>query len=236
MRILFLCGSLQPARDGVGDYVRSLAESCLLAGNECRIIALNDPHIPEPLESTDLIGGKKLTSLRLPATLPWPQRIDLATAFRNPFQPDWLSFQFVSYGLDARGIVWKLNRHFQALLAGCPVHIMFHELWIGMPPGALFKHRVVGTLQRLSIRRLCSLVKPRLVTTSNPLYIAALKSVGITSSLLPLFGNIPVVHQSLVQSFPRQLEEAGMTPENRGEWWLGLFLADSIRHGNRNRS
>ena len=226
MRILFLCGCLEPAKDGVGDYVRSLAESCILQGHECRMIALNDRYVSHSKESADLVGETELISLRLPATLPWAQRIKLAEAFRTQFQADWLSFQFVCYGFDDKGIIWNLNRHFQALLAGCHVHVMFHEVWIGLHLNAPLKRRVVGALQRLSIRRMCAKIKPQLVTTSNPLYRSALESIGVASSLLPLFGNIPIIDRSLTQSFPAQLGDAGITPGNRSEWWLGLFFGD----------
>ena len=146
MRILFFCGSLQSGKDGVGDYVRSLAETCILQGNECQMIALNDHHISECVSSVDFVGGTKLGSLRLPAALPWPERMNLAAAFRDQFQPDWLSFQFVAYGYHDHGIVWKLSQHFQVLLAGCPLHIMFHEIWVGMPPDAPLKHRLIADL------------------------------------------------------------------------------------------
>ena len=224
MRILFLCGCLEPAKDGVGDYVRSLAESCILQGNECQIIALNDRYVSQPMESADPVGETKLVSLRLPATLSWPRRIELAGAFRDRFQADWMSLQFVCYGFQDKGIVWNLSRHLQALLSGCPVHLMFHELWIGINRNAPLKHRVVGALQRASIRRMCSLVKPRLVTTSNPFYIAGLKSIGVEASLLPLFGNIPIVDRSLGPGLPSPLGDAGITPNNRSEWWVGLFF------------
>lgn len=45
MKLLFLCTSLEPGRDGVGDYVRLLAEACIEAGHECRLLALNDEHL-----------------------------------------------------------------------------------------------------------------------------------------------------------------------------------------------
>ena len=75
MRILFICGCLQPAKDGVGDYVRSLAESCILQGNECAAIALNDPYVAQTAESVLPAGETQLISLRLPSTMPWSQRI-----------------------------------------------------------------------------------------------------------------------------------------------------------------
>ncbi len=224
MRILFLCGSLEPAKDGVGDYVRLLAESCLAQGHECRAIALNDTFLTEPIEMSEPLAGTKLTLLRLPSALSWPRRVKLATVFRNSFQPDWISLQFVSYGMNEKGIVAKLVPHFQALLAGARTHIMFHELWVGMPPAAPFRHIPIGAWQRWSIRKLCTAVKPQLVTTTNPLYIEALKRIGVASSLLPLCGNIPMIDRGGNADFPGWLGDVGITPANRNQWLLSLFF------------
>jgi hypothetical protein len=224
MRLLFICGCLQPAKDGVGDYVRALVDSCIAQGNECAMIALRDYFITGPVESTEIIAGQKVTSLRLPSAMPWPERIRLALEFRHRFRPDWQSFQFVLYAFQDKGIVWSINRHFQALFAGVPLHLMFHEAWIGMDYGATLRHRVTGVLQRASIRRMVALLRPRLVTTSNPAYIAALKSIGISSHLLPLFGNIPIANAALSPELQDRLAGVGITTANRNEWWLGLFF------------
>lgn len=45
MKILFLCGSLEPGRDGVGDYTRRLAGEIMRQGHDAIIIALNDRYI-----------------------------------------------------------------------------------------------------------------------------------------------------------------------------------------------
>jgi glycosyltransferase involved in cell wall biosynthesis len=224
MRILFLCGSLEPAKDGVGDYVRSLATLCLRHGHECRMIALNDIFVTEPAETTEPMAGTKLTSLRMPQTISWPERVKLARAFRDRFQPDWVSLQFVGYGMNEKGIVAKLVPHFQAMVSGLRVHIMFHELWIGMPPAALFKHRAVGAWQLWGVKKLFAGLKPHLVTTSNSLYIEALKRIGVSASLLPLYGNIPVVDRSRDPDFPGWLGDLGIHPAHRHQWWLGLFF------------
>ena len=224
MRILFLCGSLEPGRDGVGDYTRSLAEACSAQGHPCAAISLNDPYVTEPVQAEGPQAGANWPTLRLPKILPWRKRACLVTAFRDQFRPDWISLQFVGYGLNDKGIVSSLVPHFQSMLAGCRVHIMFHELWVGMPAGAPFKHWIAGALQRRGIRRLCRAVKPQVVTTSNPLYVEALRRAGVAASLLPLYGNIPVVDRGHETAFPGWLGDLGITAANRSEWWLGLFF------------
>ena len=42
MRVVFLCSSLDPGRDGVGDYTRRLAGELIRQGQECRLISLNE--------------------------------------------------------------------------------------------------------------------------------------------------------------------------------------------------
>ena len=38
MKITFICGSLNPGQDGVGDYTRRLAAQLALDGHECQLI------------------------------------------------------------------------------------------------------------------------------------------------------------------------------------------------------
>ena len=42
MKIIFLTGSLEKGRTGVGDYTRLLASECKRLGHEVQTIALND--------------------------------------------------------------------------------------------------------------------------------------------------------------------------------------------------
>lgn len=42
MKIAFIVSSLEPGRDGVGDYTRRLAAELIQQGHECRLIALNE--------------------------------------------------------------------------------------------------------------------------------------------------------------------------------------------------
>lgn len=226
MRILFLCSSLEPGRDGVGDYTRLLAGECARQGHPCAIIALNDPSIAGPTESSHNAGTVKIPFLRLPSGLAWKQRTAWATAFRSRFQPDWISLQFVPYGFNPKGVVLNLNRVFRRLTWGYPVHLMFHELWIGDAVSSPLRRRLVGMIQRMGIMRMISLLQPRLVTTSNNVYLSTLKSLGVHALQLPLFCNIPIAPMNPGPEWPAELADAGVPRDRpeRGNWWLGILF------------
>ena len=52
MKIVFLCGSLEPGRDGVGDYTRMLAAEIIRKGHNAAIVALADKYSLEPFIGT----------------------------------------------------------------------------------------------------------------------------------------------------------------------------------------
>src|SRR5437899_991410 len=122
MRVTFVCGSLARGRDGVGDYTRRLAETLTRGGHASQLIALNDRHLEVDT------GGDEI---RLPATMPWNYRIEVARASIDAHAPDWISVQFVPYGFANRGLVWHLGIRLRQLSPSRPFHLMFHELWIG---------------------------------------------------------------------------------------------------------
>jgi hypothetical protein len=210
MRILFLCSSQEAARDGVGDYVRELAGACRRRGHSCAVIALHDPYVAHTVESSG-----DLPLLRLPVTLSWLKKLERARAFITTFRPDWISLQFVAYGLDGRGMMFRLTEILQKLTSGSRLHFMFHELWIGEAPPARVRHRLIGSVQRVGIRKMFARLRPQVATTTNPFYQSILSRAGIQTALLPLFGNIPV--------FPSAFADA---PKNskRNEVWNGVFF------------
>lgn len=213
MRILFLCGGLEPGRDGVGDYTRRLAAECVRLGHECRIVSLNDQTAP---------GTEERDYVRCPAAAPWPARVEKARGVVQAFRPDWISLQFVPYGFQPKGMPRRLARGVKAIAGETPLQIMFHELWIGSADRARLKDRLVGTLQRFCIARLVRTLRPAAVHTSNPTYVALLRKIGVGARLLPLFGNIPVAAGG--PGFPGELARAGIAAAERGAWWLGLFF------------
>ncbi|MCX6967516.1 MAG: hypothetical protein NTZ46_07000 [Verrucomicrobia bacterium] len=224
MRIAFLCGNLEPGRDGVGDYTRLLAAECIRQGHECRILALND--CGEGGEEVQECGGVQIQCLRCPGSTSWKERFVKARDFLNGYDADWLSLQFVPYGFHPKGIPWCLTHDLSALIGERPLQIMFHELWIGFGAAAPLKQRLVGALQRQCILRMIRKLKPRAVHTSNATYAGLLKNGGVAAMELPLFGNIPVHDLGSEAVLPAQLSAAGIPadPADRRDWWLALFF------------
>ncbi len=192
MRIAFICGSLEPGHDGVGDYTRRLAAQCLAAGHEAAILSLFDRHQRTFARMQQPEGHVKVEVARIPEATGDAEKKRLGKAFIETFDPDWLSLQFVIFSFHPKG----LPLHLSSLLLGIggrrKWNVMFHELWVGMPEGATRKHRCWGELQRLLILRLLNKVRPALIHTHSTLYRAQLAGLGYPAHSLPLFSNIPV--------------------------------------------
>ena len=222
LRILFYGSSLEPGRDGVGDYVRLLAEACSRQGHTCAIVALHDPFVTAREESwTDAAGG--IPSLRLPASESWDQRIKSVTEFRARFRPTWISFHLVPYAFQPRAILIRLIPTFRALTEGTALHLMFHELWLGAGRPSPLRHYLIGGVQSFAVSRLLTRLQPQLVTVSNPVY-AAMLGLGVSARVLPLFGNVPLLDPALVPPLEQLLPGAPVASETRENWWVGLFF------------
>jgi len=72
MRIAFLCGGLEPGRDGAGDYTSGLAEELRQQGHEPMVISLRDKFVSEAIADGRQIAGGSIQTLRLLWKLPWP--------------------------------------------------------------------------------------------------------------------------------------------------------------------
>lgn len=226
MKIAFVTGSLEPGKDGVGDYTRLLAEECVRQGHQCCLISLNDRFSTYSQQLELEVDGFTITMLRLPASTSWSNRITLAKNFLDLFEADWLSLQFVPYGFQSKGIVYRLSKWLSQLAKGRNVHIMFHELWIGESLQANLKERIVGKIQKFFILRLVRQLKPFVVHTSNSTYIAILKQHSILANRLPLFGNIPIANQNGDNWLFPEFKKIGVEikTENRTQFWLFGFF------------
>ena len=191
MKIVFLCGSLEAGRDGVGDYTRSMAAELIKNGYTVALLAINDAFITEVFRGLQSNKGINIPVLRMPSSYNNYNKTKLATAWVNDFNPEWLSLQFVPFAYHKKGLPFKLVRFLQKLGNGRQWHVMFHELWVGMGAHASKKHVFWGGIQRRLIKSMVSELKPEVIHTHTWLYQAQLAKIKIKATLLPLFSNIP---------------------------------------------
>jgi hypothetical protein len=214
MQLLFICASLEPGRDGVGDYTRRLAGECAARGHGCTVIALQDPGIPRV---TDLTPDN-VRLIRLPAAEPWPDRFACAVEHLRRLAPDWVSWQLVAYGFHPRGFLPAALLQNAPDLRGPRCHVMLHELWLGLETGAGWRARSIGWLQRRGVLCLLDQLAPDCVHSSNAAYQCALQREGWEAGVLGLFGNIPVADDfpgretTLARWLPPRSDHIGAVP------------------------
>ncbi|CEF48535.1 unnamed protein product [uncultured bacterium] len=214
MTITCVTGSLEPGKDGVGDYARCLAVEAARRGVVCRLIALADRHVTAPTVDD---SEPQVEIMRLPSSMPWPARIR-AAALRSA-NSDWVSLQFVPYSFHKRGLTGALVDALPALVGDAQLHVMFHELWID--GHASLSRRLISAGQRRSILALCRHPQA-IVQTSNATYQQALREHGVNAGLLPLFGSIPIAGSDAAPWLSRLLDDAGCDALSgrRADWWL----------------
>lgn len=192
MKILFICGSLEPGRDGVGDYVRRLAAEIIRQGHMAAALALNDTYLPVQFVGTQVAAGLEVEVFRAPSVQVMRDNFKKIKEWVTDFDPQWLSLQFVPFAFHAKGLPFRLSSLLQSLGSGSRWHIMFHELWVGMDKNASVKDIWWGKLQSLLIKKLVYHLRPASVHTQSQLYLMELASMDIKAAFLPLFANIPV--------------------------------------------
>ncbi|HEY5752838.1 MAG TPA: hypothetical protein VIT21_06800 [Chthoniobacterales bacterium] len=217
MKLLFLCASVEPGRDGVGDYTRRVATECAARNHEAAIVALNDEHSAGASDEND--DGVRI--LRLSRDLSWKERISRTIARVTDVGPDWTSWQFVPYGYHPKGLSQPALLDLASALGRARGHIMFHELWNDLAIGESTRLKLIGWMQRRGILKFLKHLAPVLVHTSNEAYAAVLTRENYHARVLPLFGNVPIaaapspVCRAKTLSFlpaPQPLEDRGGDP------------------------
>jgi glycosyltransferase involved in cell wall biosynthesis len=194
MKIIFLCGSLEASNDGVGDYTRRFAGELIRQGHCSAIVAIMDKAVEERIEECQDSDDTIIPVLRLPFNKGYASNCKEAKAWVDTFKPDWISLQYVPFSFHHKGLPLGLSIALKQLTKERKLHVMFHELWVGMNVEASNKHRLWGGLQQRLIENLVKKLQPHVIHTHTTLYQQQLLQLGISVSLLPLFGNIPVVH------------------------------------------
>lgn len=217
MKILFLSGSLEPGRDGVGDYTRRLAGGCIRQGHEAAIVALNERGDPPSAPASDNpISPHKQDDYGTPVSVwRWSSKLSWRTRGRylkqiiQTEQPDLVSIQFVPYSFHSKGLPFGFVRMIRrvAKAVQVPWQIMFHELWITRQHSRM--GWLIGPIQRQLCLALPKIVPSPIIHTHLTAYLERLSANGLVPQRLPLFGNIPVVPGARVETPPPGLPEDG---------------------------
>jgi hypothetical protein len=144
------------------------------------------------IKEKQVVEGTEVLVHRIPKLTANFQRYLWAQKILNEFQPDWISLQFVPYSFNKKGLPFLLPYFLKKLKGNHNWHIMFHELWLGIDIESSFKHKCIGKLQQLIIKRTIYNIKPRIINTQNKLYQILLQNQDVMSHVLPIFGNIPL--------------------------------------------
>lgn len=218
MKILFICGSLQPGHDGVGDYTRRLCGEIFKTGHQTQILSLCDNQCSSFYSEKQEINKTQIVVHRIPLSTSNNQRCIWSLDVLNNFQPDWISLQFVPYSFNPKGLPFWLPSFLKKLKGNYRWHIMFHELWIGMDLNSTFKSKCIGSLQKGLVLKILKGKERIIINTQTDLYQSKIAALGYNAQILPLFSNIIKNRESNLKSKTDELE-------------LKFCIFGSIHHG-----
>lgn len=167
--------------------------------------------------------GTNIFTVRFFDILSWQERKSFLDELVKTTAPDWVSLQFVPYSFQAKGLPYRMPSFLQSISwpQGCRFHVMFHETWIGEPENSSFKYRVAGYIQKKIIKNLVRKVSPQVMHTNTWPYVEMLKTIGVFTSYLELFGNIPITTNDAWSRVKILLEHHSSPVNDRNDWYLG---------------
>jgi hypothetical protein len=190
-KILIICGSIEPGKDGVGDYTRILSNELYRLGMTVRLIALYDKYVSNVTVEPKLNGGNDFVAVRIPVKLSVNKKIDVFRQELREFQPDFISIQFVPFSFNEKGVVAELVYLFSRIKRRpYKWSITFHELWINEQDNTKIKIFLWARAQRFFIKVFVRLLDNPVLITTNELYASRFGSKHV--NVLPLFGNIKI--------------------------------------------
>ena len=128
LKIVFVCGCLEPGRDGVGDYTKRLSIELIRLGHQVTALALSDGFITAPLEEKQVIENEHLQVLRIPASVSSKDRLILSKTWVTKHDPSWVCLQFVLFSFNPKGLPIYLPSFLKEIGQERSWHLMFHEL------------------------------------------------------------------------------------------------------------
>jgi glycosyltransferase involved in cell wall biosynthesis len=191
MRIIFICGCLEPGKDGVGDYTRRLAGELIRQGISVGIVSYNDTFIQKELEEYQVSENTSIPCMRIPSIWSNVKRKSCAKLWVDTHKPEWLSLQYVPYAFNKKGLPLGLGQQLKNIGGNTKWHIMFHELWLGLRINDSLKYQFIGYIQRLLVKSMINKINVQLVHTHTQFYLQELTSLNLNPKYLPIFSNIP---------------------------------------------
>lgn len=187
--IVFICGSFEPGRDGIGDYVRNLGCALARTGHKIGIVAFHDFHCQTSRTELQSLQANHIQVLRLPASLAERKRVSLVEDWMAYQNYDWVSLQYVPYAFNTKGLPLQLTASLKKIIKGKYCHLMVHETWVGVEKITQFKNVVIGMIQRRLLHKMLTVLQPRVIHTHLPHYMRILERFGCYARPLPLFSN-----------------------------------------------
>lgn len=190
MRIVFVCGSLEPGKDGVGDYTFRLCDELKALGHQTAILALNDRYVSEVKTETFDEGNGTFEVLRIPHLWASSRRYQVAKNWVEKNRPERISLQYVPYAFQKQGTPISLARQLKKNFKSAGWHVMVHEPFLAYPQKGA-KNKIIQALQITALQLLKKKLRPVFHTTIQH-YKKMLADVAIDAKILGLFGNIKI--------------------------------------------
>jgi len=149
-----------------------------------------DKFVSNIVEETQIDQDTHIHVIRLPYKNGYTYNSKIAKHFLNIFNPDWVSLQYVSYSFQNKGLPFYFSKSFNILSQGRNLHIMFHEIWVGITKDRNYKSRVIGYIQKYIIKNFIQKTNPKFISSTNKFYSLAINSLGYKNEIIPLFSNI----------------------------------------------
>jgi hypothetical protein len=223
---MFLCSSLDPGKDGVGDYTRKIVAELIKNKHDVIIVSCNEKHTDADRIEIQDEGGVKINVYRLSAKNTWKQRFKKIQGYLDDFQPQWVSLQYVPYAFQPKGLPIEMVYSVKSLKFTAKVHIMFHEIWQGESIESTFKDKIVGFVQRKLAFKLIKFTKAAHVTTTNDYYKNCFAKRNISAKRIPVFSNMPlgsVIGYYVLNTLPKEVV-------NKDKYIFGVFFGGFHGH------
>jgi len=226
MKVMFLCSSLQPGKDGVGDYNRRLVAELTKKNYQVVLVSCNERELDADREE-EITGGASIIKIyRLSGSNSWEQRMNKIQGYLDGFDPEWLSLHYVPYAFHPKGLPAKFVSIVKSLRLRAKTQIVFHEIWQGESSESTVKDKIIGFVQRRMAFKLIKITNAMHITTTNDYYKNCFVKRGIKATRIPVFSNMPVGKASgrvVLNTLPAEIDD-------KDKYVLGVFFGGFHSH------